>query len=225
MTKGLADMIRGGVLRAAINTGNRALVQQVDGELKGVSPALARLLANELGVSLETVVYKGAGKVFDAVDRDEWDIAFLAIDELRSRKVTFSTPYHRIEATYAVRVESSIVEPGEADREGMSIVAAKGAAYELYLNRNLRNADIVWSNTPPESFEDFKSGVGDAVAGIRASLEKAFSHDPDFRILPGVLTTVDQAMVLPGANNALKPELDEFVLRALETGVVARHVK
>ena len=52
----LADLVHNGILRAAINTGNRALVQ-VDGDrLTGVSPALARRLAEKLGAKLEPVV-------------------------------------------------------------------------------------------------------------------------------------------------------------------------
>ena len=46
------------------NTGNRALVQQDGDQLSGVSPALARRLAEEIGADLRLVIYEGAGKVF-----------------------------------------------------------------------------------------------------------------------------------------------------------------
>lgn len=46
----LQDLAPGGVLRAAINLGNPVLAQQdPDGSLHGVSVALAKALAEELG--------------------------------------------------------------------------------------------------------------------------------------------------------------------------------
>ena len=220
----LSELVRNGVLRAAINTGNRALVQQQGGDLRGVSPALARRLAAELAARLEPVIYDGAGKVFDDAGNDLWDIAFLAIDQIRAKKVTFSRPYHRIEATYAVRSSSPIQTPDEADRDGITVLASKGSAYELYLTRALRKAKLECSATPGESFDVFRAGKGEVVAGIRASLERAFGGDPDYRVLPGVLTSVEQAMVLPRPNDPRRAELDAFVARAIDSGFVAREM-
>ena len=62
MRDDLRSLASGGILRAAINTGNRALVQRDGDQLAGVSPALARRLAQEIGADLHTVIYDGAGK-------------------------------------------------------------------------------------------------------------------------------------------------------------------
>jgi hypothetical protein len=64
MDESLAALAQNGRLRAAMNLGNRALVQQSGGELRGVSPALARRLADEIGAALDPVIYEGAGKVY-----------------------------------------------------------------------------------------------------------------------------------------------------------------
>ena len=52
----LTSIARDGVLRATVNTGNRALVQPVEGGFAGISPALGRRLAEEIGAELEQVV-------------------------------------------------------------------------------------------------------------------------------------------------------------------------
>ena len=65
---------------------------------------------------------------------------------------------------------------------------------------------------------------GDAVAGVRASLERAFGGDDGIRILSGVLTKVEQAMVLPRPDDPLAPDLDAFVADAIVSGLVAREV-
>lgn len=221
----LPEIARGGVLRAAINTGNRALVQTHDGALEGVSPALARRLAEDLGADLRPVVYSGAGAVFEDADRDRWDVAFLAIDATRARKVSFTRPYVTIEATYATRADAPVHEIAEADREGLTVLTSTGSAYDMYLTAALRHARLERSGTPTQSFEEFREGRGDVVAGVRESLQRFFSNDPSVRILPGVLTKVEQAMVLPGADNPLTPALDAFLARAIEDGFVARHAR
>ena len=220
----LALIAQNGILRVAINTGNRALVQNDGGELAGVSPALAQRLADRLGVTFEPVMYTGAGKVFADASSNRWDVAFLAVDETRARKISFTRPYHVIEATYAVRSNAPFQQVSDADRRDVTILTATGSAYDMYLSKTLKNAHLEHSGTTSESFEDFRGGRGDLVAGVRASLESYFRGDGGFRILPGVLTQVSQAMVLAGRDNLLIAALDAFVEEAIGDGFVARNL-
>lgn len=219
----LSSLARKGVLRVAINTGNRALVRWDGTRLRGISPALARRLADTINAKMEPIFYDGAGFVFDDAGQDAWDVAFLAIDPKRARKVSFTCPYVTIEATFAIRVGGRVQELQDVDREGVRILTSQGSAYDLHLTKTLRHARLERFGTPPESFEAFHSGAWDAVAGVRASLEVAFSGEPGIRVLPGTLTTVKQAMVLPGAGNPLIGGLDEFVAKAIAEGFVTAH--
>jgi polar amino acid transport system substrate-binding protein len=221
MISTLKDIARDSHLRVAINTGNRALVQRNGGDLSGISPILARRLADEIGAQMVPVIYDGAGKVFDDVDDDKWDVGFLAIDEKRAEKIAFTRAYIVIEATFAVRAASEMADVGDVDRAGVSVLTSTGSAYDMHLTKSLQHAALHRSGTPPESFADFREGRCDAVAGVRASLAGFFGDDPTVRILPGVLTSVRQAMVLPGADNPLISALDDFVARAIADGFVA----
>lgn len=87
----LQQLAPDGVLRAAINLGNPVLAQRgADGEPQGVSVALARALAEELGASLELITFDAAGKVFAALAEDVWRVAFLAIEPVREQQIAFS---------------------------------------------------------------------------------------------------------------------------------------
>lgn len=216
----LESLARGGVLRAAINTGNRALVRQVNGALEGVSPALARRLADEIGAQLEPVIYDGAGKVFADAGNDAWDVAFLAIDGTRGEVIGFTRPYVSIEATFAVRADSPVRDVTRADRDGVTVIVARGAAYDMHLSDALRHATIERAASPGESFAAFRAGRGDVVAGVRESLEAAFANDPGYRILPDAFSTVEQAMVLPDRADPRLAALDDFVARAIAEGFV-----
>jgi len=220
MTKDLSSLARNGELRVAINTGNRALVQQEGAQLRGISPALAQRLADEIGARLEHVIYEGAGKVFADAERDVWDVGFLAIDSKRAEKIAFTKPYIVIEATYAVRAQSAFHEINDVDRKGVHVLTAKGSAYDMYLTDALQQATLERFGTPPDSFAAFREGRCDAVAGVRQSLEGFFEGDANVRLLPGALTSVRQAMVLPNRSDPRIAALDDFIQRALNSGFV-----
>lgn len=225
MTDDMANLARDGILRAAINTGNRALVQEsVDGTLGGISPALARRLAERIDARLEPVVYPGAGKVFADAGGGAWDVGFLAIDPIRAERISFTRPYHGIEATYAVRQDSDIADVEDVDRDGIRVLTATGSAYDLQLTKTLAAAQLERSGTPPESFAEFRDGRCDAVAGVRQSLERYFAGDASVRILTGTLAKVEQAMVLPRPDDPRIAALDAFVAEAIEDGFVAANL-
>jgi len=189
--------------------------------MSGISPALAQRFADKIGAHMVPVIYDGAGKVFDDADRDKWDVGFLAINDKRAKKIAFTRPYIVIEATFAVRAPSDMADVDDVDRTGVSVLTSNGSAYDMHLAKSLQHAALERSGTPPDSFAEFRAGRCDAVAGVRASLVGFFGDDPAVRILPGVLTSVRQAMVLPGADNPLIGALDEFVGRAIAEGFVA----
>lgn len=213
-----------GRLRAAINLGNGALAQRVDGGLAGVSPALAARLAAELGVPVDYVVYDGARRVFEDARNDAWDIGFLAINATRAKQVSFTRPYVTIESTYAVRADSPFLDIAEADRPGRRLLVARGSAYDLHLSEVIDHAELVRADSPGDSMRRFRGGEADMVAGVRQSLEREFAADPDYRILPGRFATIEQAMVVPGHDPGKRAALDAFVARAIEDGFVREHL-
>ena len=87
-----AELAPSGVLRVAMNYGNPVLAQRGAHEQspKGVSADLARSVAQELGLPVQFHGYDAAQAVVEAVYRDEWDLAFLAIDPKRGEKIRLS---------------------------------------------------------------------------------------------------------------------------------------
>ena len=71
-----------GFLRAAINMSNFLLVtgKKSNGDPEGVSPDIAKALANELGVDLKLVPFDRPGELADAVSEDVWDIGNIAVE-------------------------------------------------------------------------------------------------------------------------------------------------
>ena len=146
-----------GPLRAAINFGNTVLAQKdpATGEARGVSVDLARELAWRLNVPLDIVPYDAAGKVTADATKNKWDVAFFAIDPKRAEDTAFTAPYVIIEGGYAVPASSPIKSVEDVDRAGVRIAVSNRSAYDLYLSRVLKQAELVRAPSPQASFEMF----------------------------------------------------------------------
>lgn len=221
-------LVENGKLRVAINLGNAALAarDKATGELTGITVALAKRLCAALGAEADLIEFSGAGKVVDAAGDDVWRIAFCAIDPEREQHVAYSSPYVLIEAKALVRAASPLRHVDELDRDGMTLMVAKGSAYDLYLSEQAGQMALVREPDPGASFAAFKAdeNAADAVAGVTQSLEKAFGDDPAYRMLEGTITAIGQAMALPRRFAHLANELTRFVEEAKADGYVRREL-
>jgi len=216
-----------GKLRAAINFGNSVLVQQdpESGKPKGVSVDLAYALGHQLQVPVELVGFDAAGKVVEAMSAGQWDIAFLAIDPRRGEDMAFTTPYLTIEGTYLVKSDSRFQEIDELDAEGVRIAVGAGAAYELFLTRNLKRAQIVRLPTAAAALQSFLEQQLDAVAGVRQVVETFAKRQSGLRVLRGRFMSISQALAVPKERTASAAFLNHFIEAKKVDGSVAEFLK
>ncbi|MDN3520145.1 ABC transporter substrate-binding protein [Halomonas ramblicola] len=211
-----------GTLRAAINLGNPVLAQQRDdGELAGVSVALARSLADWLGVPLRLVPFEAAGQVVAAREEDAWDLAFLARDPKRAETIRFTEPYVLIEGTYLVPRDAPQTSVGDLDRDGTRIAVGQGAAYDLFLSRHLQHASLVRAPTSAAAVEWFIDRGLDAAAGVRQPLERFAREHAGYRVLADAFTQIEQAMALPRERQAVAEVVEDFLREHKASGFVA----
>jgi len=216
-----SELAPSGVMLAAINTGNPVLVQQDDsGSLSGVTVDLAHELGNRLEVPVELVPYNGAGKVFEAAATGAWNIAFLAIDPERSKGIRFTEPYVIIEGTCIVRSTSQARTINDLDRSGVRISVVKGAAYDLYLTRSLRHAQLLRKATFEEQMELFVEEELEASAGVRQPLEEFARNNKGYRVFEGRFTEIRQAMGVPHGRRAGSAYVDEFMDEMKRSGFI-----
>jgi polar amino acid transport system substrate-binding protein len=188
-----------GKLRASINLGNPILANKnpQTGEPFGVSIDLANALAKQLGVGIELVVFDAAGKSVEAVRGEQADIGFFAIDPLRGEGIAFTAPYVLIEGAYMVPETSSIRANEDVDRSGIRVTVGKGSAYDLFLTRELKQAEIVRAPTSPTVVLVFVEQKLEVAAGVKQQLEADQARFAGHRILPGRFMVIQQAMGTP----------------------------
>jgi polar amino acid transport system substrate-binding protein len=223
----VAELAPHGVLRAAINMSNFLLVtgRTPSGDPDGVSPDMARAIADRLGVPVKLVPFPKPGELADAVGTDAWDIGLIGAEPARAEKIAFTPAYVEIEATYLVPAGSPLQKIEDVDKPGVRIAVTARSAYDLWLERNIRQATLVRSDSLASATEKFANDKLDALAGLRPGLLGDIAKFPGARILDGQFTAVQQAVGTGRSHSAGAAFLRDFVEEAKRSGLVARLIE
>jgi polar amino acid transport system substrate-binding protein len=218
-----AELAPHGVLRAAINLSNFLLVtgRTPSGDPEGVAPDMARAIADQLGVAVTYVAYPTPGALADAAMTDAWDIGLIGAEPARAEKIVFSPAYVEIEATYLVPPGSPLTAIEHVDQAGIRIAVTARTAYDLWLERHIRQATLVRSASLDSALEQFVAENLDVLAGLRSRLLSDAQTMPGSRILDGRFTAVQQAIGTARGNIAGAAFLSRFVEEAKGSGSVA----
>jgi polar amino acid transport system substrate-binding protein len=221
------DFAPTGTLRVGLNMSNFLLTRtESNGSPAGVAPDLGRELARRLGVPVELVPFPNPGALADAAKSGVWDVAFLGAEPQRANEIDFTAAYVEIEATYLVPADSTIRSVEEVDRQGIRIAVPDRAAYELYLTRNIKQAELVREKGADNAFKRFVADKLHALAGLRPRLVTDQGNLPGSRILDGRFTAVQQAAGLPkGRSAAAVHYLREFIEDVKASGLVAKTIE
>jgi len=216
-----------GKLRAAINLGNAVLAQKGADGPKGVSVDLARELARRLGVPIELVVFEAAGKVFEGIKAGNVDLAFIAIEPVRAAEIEFSSAYVLIEGGYMVPKDSALKAVEDVDRSGIKIAVGLNSAYDLFLTRTIKNAQVVRAHTGggEAMIELFLKDKLDVVAGVKPVLVEYAKTNPAMRVMDGRFMVIQQSMGLPKGRTAAARYVRTFVEDVKASGFVADALK
>lgn len=225
--KAKAQLAPTGVLRAGINLSNFLLVtgRAANGDPQGVSPDMAAAVAERLGVPVKYVTFKTPGELGDAVDNNVWDIGNIGAEPQRAQKIAFTAAYCEIEATYMVPAGSPIKSIADVDKKGVKVVTSARSAYGLWLENNIKNAELIQVEGLDGAFNKFRDDKIDVLAGLRPGLLKDIEKMPGATILPGKFSAVQQAIGTPKGNMEAAAWLSGFVEEAKRSGLVARLIE
>jgi polar amino acid transport system substrate-binding protein len=198
-----------GTLRAVINLGNPVLAQGTHDDPRGVTVAIARDIAQWLGVPLELVCVDAARDSYAAITEGRVDLCFLANEPSREEGVVFTAPYVLIEGVHVVDADSPLTSSDEVDRDGVRIGVRLGSAYDLFLTRSLQHAEVVRADEATDVFEEQHL---DAAAGVRQPMEE-YVAATGRRILEPAFMEIQQSVGLP---RALDPDAVAAVAARVE---------
>jgi len=217
-------------LRASINLGNPILAgtDPVTGRLRGVSIDLAMEMGRRLGVDVELIAFDTAGKSVQAVAEENADVGFFAIDPARGASIAFTAAYVLIEGFYLVRETSPIKTNADVDRPEHRVVVGQGSAYDLFLSRELKHAQIVRAPSSPAVVRTFLQQQLEVAAGVKQQLEQQAAGEPGLRLLPERFMVIQQAMGTPKSRGDeaalfLRQFVEEMKASGFVADALARH--
>lgn len=225
----LAELAPNGILRAGIKLSNFLLVtgKTAQGDPIGISPDMAAEIARRLGVQVRHVCYPDPGTLADGADGDAWDIGNIGAEPQRAQTIAFSPAYCEIACTYLVPAGSAIRFLADVDQPGLRIAATARTAYGLWLENNIRHAEIVWTDTIDSAFDAFVAQGLEALAGLHPRLIYDVGRLPGARILDGKFAAVQQAIGTPRRNMAaaawLFDVVEELKASGFVAGLIAKH--
>ena len=215
-----------GTLRVAVFTGNPVLgtVDRATGEVSGTTASMGRALASAAGVPVQVTGYSAIAKMVDDARTGEWDVAVVAYDPARRSVLDFAPPHIVVDLTYLVAPGSAIRSIPEADRPGVHIAAAKGAATTLFLQRTLKSAQVVQADNEPAAFGLLKQGKAQVYAQNRYMLLGLADGLPGSRVLDDRFSAAEMCLVLPKGRGAALAYVGEFVEQSKRSGTVQRAI-
>ena len=218
------ELSSNGVLRAAINMSNFLLVtdKTKEGTPIGVSPDMAKELANKLDLQLKLIPYDTPGEIADDAENDNWDICNIGAEPQRAEKINFSAAYAEIQATYLIPPNSKLQNISEVDIAGNKIAVASRTAYGLWLERNIHNAELIQVEGVGNSFDVFSNENLDALAGLRPALIDDVKKIPGAKILEGQFMSVRQAIGTSNKNIKSSIYIAKFVEEMKKNGFVQK---
>ena len=221
------DLAPTGTLRVGTNFGNVLLTGKdpATGEPRGIVMDLARELGRRLGTPVEFVGYGSAGALTESAKTSAWDIAFLGAEPQRANQIAFTAAYLEIEATYLVPPGSPIRAMSDVDRPGVRVAVPAKSAYDLYLSRTIRNAQLIRADRAEGAYAMFVKDRLDALAGLKARLVEDHAKLPGSRLLDGSFTSVQQAIGTHRGRDAGAQYLRDFVEEAKASGLVAKAIE
>jgi len=173
---------------------------RIDGESRRLEPGM--VLTVEPGCYIRPA---------DKVPEEFWDIGVRIEDDVLvtaagNENLTGSTP-----KTVA-----------DVDRAGVRIGVNKNSAYDLYLTRTLKNAQLVRGENGVELFVSEKL---EATAGVKQPIAAYAEKHPEVRVMDGRFMEIRQAMGTPRPREAAAAYLRNFVEEMKASGFVADALK
>jgi len=220
-----AELAPTGTLRIAVFTGNPVIGTRGKAAPEGTTAQLGTELAAGAGLPSVLIEYTSVAKMVEDAAVNAWDIAVVAFDPARRNVLDFAPPHMVVDLTYLVAPGSKIQTVADADRAGVRIGAARGAATALLLERTLKQATLAPAENEPAVFESLRSGNVDAIAQNRFLLLGLADRLPGSRVLGDRFAAAEMTIVLPKGRAAALAYVGTFVADAKKSGRIAKAIE
>ncbi len=219
----VADLIQTGKIRVGLFP-PQYVKDPTTGELKSAWVEIARALAARIGVQLVLLEHPTPPKDIECLKAGACDVIFLPFDDRAANVGDFSSPYMQFEYTFLTPAGSSIRRFADADRKGVRIAAVRNHASTNTLIPLLKQAELVYAETPDPTFNLLREGRADAMASVRPTLLNYSAQLPGSRVLEDHYGANLNRIVILKGNPERLAYINEFVEQAKVSGLVQKAI-
>ena len=130
----------------------------------------ARAYAGRVGIPLAIVEHATPPEAIACLKAGACDQLFLPLDARAAAIAEFSNPIFQFDYTLMVPAASSIAKIADADRPGVRIAAVRNHASTNELVRQVKQAELVYAETPESTLDLIRNGQADVMASTRLVL-------------------------------------------------------
>jgi polar amino acid transport system substrate-binding protein len=197
-------------------------IKTESGGYAGVPVELGRDMAEQLGVSVDYVVYQNSGQITDAAGKGVWDVTFLPKDAEREARMSFGPIYEVADATYIVKAGSPITNFQTLDQAGVKVAAVNNTTTMRGAEKHLKNAKVTGFQSYDEIFNLLKSGEIDAFALSRDQLNAMAKKIPGTRVLDETFKKTVTAVAVPLSHPQSQAFVTKFMTDATSNGTLRK---
>ena len=219
----VADLIQAGKIRVGLFP-PQYIKDSKTGELRSVWVEVARALAGRIGVELITLERPTPPAAVECLNGDECDVIFLPLDARAANVGNFSFPFIQLEYTLLVPAGSPISAIPDADRPGVHIAAVRNHSSTMTLSRILKQAELVYADTPDPAFDLLRSGRADVMASTRNALLEFSNKLPGSRVLEDYYGANLNRVVVPKRRAEWLAYVNEFVEETKASGLIQKAI-
>ena len=219
-----ADFARAGKVRVGLFL-PQYIKDPATGQLRSVWVETARAFAAHLGVQLDVVEHATPPEAIACLKAGACDVMFLPLDARAAAVGDFSNPIFQFDYTLLVPAGSSIVRIADADRPGVRIAAVRNHASTIELSSQLKQAELVYAETPDSTFDLLRTGQAHVMASTRLALLDFSDRLPGARVLDDRYGANINRMVVPKGKVDWLAYVSEFVENAKASGLVQKAIE
>jgi polar amino acid transport system substrate-binding protein len=220
----IADIVRAGKLRFGLFP-PQYVKDSATGDLKSAWVEVARALAARIGVELVLLERPTPLETIECLKTGACDAIFLPRDDRAAGFADFSAPYMQFEYTLLVLGDSAIRRFSEADRGGVRIAAVRNHASTNALIPLLKQAKLVYADTPDATFRLLRDSQADVMASVRGALLGYSAQLPGSRVLEDYYGANINRIAIAKGNAGRLAYINEFVAEAKASGLVQRAIE
>ena len=153
------------------------------------------------------------------------DLMFLPLDARAAAVGDFSSPIFQFDYTLLVPGGSPIVRVADADQPGVRIAAVRNHASTIELAGQLKQAELVYAETPESTFDLVRTGQAHVMASTRLALLDFADRLPGARVLEERYGANINRMVVPKGKADWLAYVGEFVENAKASGLVQKAIE